>query len=204
MTKITIALLVFLTTNVFAATTTVNPFTLEFYTPESKHNIEVSLTQSCRYEKIVWGDSAEYYTQYKDVPLKVKNTNLGNGLIKHQYKLTKKQVMKITGMFKPTKECKTELEVKILDSQYSIGWANQYSKPISFLFYDFQSYRPGDSTFNISGIADRVEDKVFSFDYRAVGSQVNTTLLADGVKVSNLMIVSVALNKKTQMPFRLR
>ncbi|PIK15218.1 hypothetical protein [Halobacteriovorax sp. JY17] len=203
MKKITLSLLIFLSTNILAATTTVDPFSFEFFTHESKINVKATLVQSCRYERIVWGDSSEYNTSYNQIPLTLKNTNLRNGLVRHQVSLSTKQVMSVSGAFKPTKGCKSDIKIELVDAIYSVGWANQYSRPINFEFYDIESYRPGNTELDTSKIEDQMGNKTFSYLYTPKSSQVNINLLADGNKLYGFS-KSAAINKKTQMPFKLR
>ncbi len=199
-----VACLLILSINTFAASTTVNPFSIEFYTNKDTLNIKATLTLACRYEKVVWSDSAEYNTEYKDIDLKVTNKDQRNGLTKHTLSLSKKQYLEVTGIFKPTKECKSDIKFDLNDAKYSIGWANQFSRPISFSFWNTKSYSSDDTVFRPSTLRSQIEDKVFSFKYTPVHSQVNVSLLADGENVTQILGTNVALNKNTNMPYRLK
>lgn len=196
--------LLLLSVNTFAASTTVNPFNIEFYTNNDTINIKAKLTLTCRYEKMVWGDSAEYYNEYKEIDLKVENRDQRNGLTKHTVSLVRKQYLEVTGIFKPSKGCKSEIKLDLNDANYSIGWANQFSRPISFSFWNFKSYSSEDLVFTPSTLRRQIEDKLFSFKYSPNSSQVNIFLLEDGERVTSVLGTNAAVNKKTNMPFRLK
>ncbi|WP_372654560.1 hypothetical protein [Halobacteriovorax sp.] len=196
--------LLLLSVNTFAASTTVNPFSIEFYTNKNTINVKAKLTLACRYEKVVWSDSAEYNTEYKDIDLTVSNKDQRNGLTKHTLSLTNKQYLEVTGIFKPTKGCKSEIRFDLNDANYSIGWANQFSRPISFSYWNFKSYSSDDTIFRPTTLRDQIEGKLLSFNYTPVSSQVNVSLLADGERVTEILGTNVALNKETNMPYRLK
>lgn len=201
---VSILFLALISTSAFAASTTAHPFEIEFYTKENSINTEVVLTQSCRYEKIVWSDSAEWHTEYKHINLKNVKKKLGNGTVRNTISLKSKEYMSISGIFKPGKACMSEIKLTFNDANYAIGWANRFSAPIAIKIWDFGNYRGGDSNFDESELRSKIENKLFTFNYIIASTQVNVFLHSDGSRVSNLLSATAALNKKTGMPYRLK
>lgn len=200
-----LAIFLFSSFSTFAAQTVAKPFKFEFYAPTNKLNFQAELQQSCRYEKIVWGDSSEYNTEFKNYRLPIKSKKLGNGLTRFSVELDKRKTLSVDGIFKPTKGCMSNLELKILDANYAVGWAGKMSTPITFKLTTNDFYRGGDTVLDISDILTKVEDRELSYQYKDVGgNQFNIALLIDGSKLSNLFIKTAAKNKKTGMPYRLK
>ncbi|ATH07434.1 hypothetical protein BIY24_05605 [Halobacteriovorax marinus] len=195
---------IFIGFNTFAASTIVHPFKTEFYSNSGDLNFSATLQQACRYEVPNWSDSAEYKTNYKKYDLPIKNKKLSNGLTRHTLELKNAKYLEVRGLFKPTKECMSEIVFEIKDANYSVGWANQFKRAISFKIWDLGNFRGGDTSFNISKFERQVENIVFSFKYYPYPSQVTIFLMADGEKISNLLSTSAAINSKTQMPYRLK
>lgn len=192
-----------------AVMTTAKPFSFEFYAPTNELNFKVSLEQWCRYEIPVWSDSAEFKTKHKVTNLAENQTKLGNGLTRYKYSLNSTQTFEQTGFFKYGKECTSGVKIIVQSAKYSLGWANQFSRPIEFKFLDeMYAYKEYDTTF------DAFEDKniklfldnEISFEYKtfAGGNQVNVTILSNGKRMKNSFPQGVLKNPETNMPYNLK
>lgn len=203
MKKILVILsLVFSPHILWAASTTVEPFSFEFRSPENRFDVQAEVVQSCRYEKFVIGDSAEYHSETKIYELRQVQENVG-GDIRYKFSFPAKKTLKVSGTFKPTKECRSNLKLVFTDKNYSIGWAGQFSRPIGFTYETSEWYQDGNTAPDFSQLIRTLEQQYLDFFYKNAFIQVNIWLTANG---QNLPVspVSAAINPLTRMPFSLR
>jgi hypothetical protein len=188
----------------FAARTTAHPFQIELSTPKDHLSIKAQLIQSCRYEKIVWSDSAEYHTETKKYDLEQELFSRGDEVL-HVLSLRNPHQLEVRGVFKPTKECLSFLEISFIDKKYSVGWAGQTKRPLSFSLSSSSpyNYQEGESELNITSLSDLISHKKIQFLYRPVSFQVNIWLLADGEKLPVSPTTS-AIDPRTGMPYLLQ
>lgn len=185
----------------FAASTTVHPFKIHLYAIESRFHVKPVLTLSCRYEKMVVSDSAEYYVESRDYNLIVESEKADNNLL-YSISLKDKKFLDVTGVWKPTKECVSDLRIDFIDKNYSIGWAGQTKRPVVFSIRSQQRYQAGDTTPDFSDVMNMIDFKNLDFYYKPVTSQVNIWMTADGVKLP-LSPISTAIDRETNMPYLL-
>ena len=181
----------------FSESTQVHPFELEFSVPTNRLEVKAELLLSCRYEKLVLGDSSEYYVKNETVSLPVVK-------IKDQLRISHKNIssLEIRGNFRSNPGCMSELRLSFIDSLYAIGWAGQTSRPISFMLKEGYFYRAGDSVLDISNLERQISNRFVEFLYVSTGSQVNVWMTADGKKLP-LSPISSAQDPATGMPYRL-
>lgn len=186
----------------WAASTTVEPFSFEFTAPEGRFQVQAEVIQSCRYEKLVWGDSSEYHTETKAYELREVQEKVGTD-IRYKLSLEAKKSLKVSGMFKPTKECRSDLKLTFTDKKYAVGWAGQFSRPISFSYKTSEYYKDGNTHPDFSSLIRTLEHQQIDFFYKNSIVQVNIWLTANG---ENLPVfpVSAAINPLTKMPFQIR
>lgn len=188
----------------YAAETIVYPFEINFRGPRDQYRVEAKLYQRCRYERIVWSDSAEYETKVKELPL-IITKHQGQDEDDFRVELRETQRFEITGWMRPTKECMSELKIVLLDRAYSVGWGGQFERPLSFtLSSPAYRYRAGTSVFEPGPWFDKYEEELVSFDYRPNSSQVNIWLLIGGERDHDIFPISAARNPETNAPYRLR
>lgn len=194
--------LIFLPQILWAASTTVEPFSFEFTTPVNRFEVQAEVIQNCRYEKLVLGDSSEYHSETKIYELRMDQNTVGAD-IHYKFALPAKKSLKVSGMFKPTKECKSDLKLTFTDKNYAIGWAGQLSRPISFTYETNEKYQNGNTSPDFSYLIITIEHQYLDFFYKSALIQVNIWLTASG---ENLPVspVSAAINPLTRMPFQLR
>lgn len=186
-----------------AASTTIHPFSFDFYVMEDRFEVQPQVLLSCRYEKIVFGDSSEYYTETKAFDLSVDKSHASPNVY-YKISLKDKKFLEVKGPFKPTKECLSELRINFIDKNYTIGWAGQMKRPISFSLRSSDRFREGESIGDFSKTLEMIDLKNLDFYYKSVpGLQVNTWMTADGVKLP-LSPVSSAIDPETNMPYRLQ
>lgn len=187
---------------VMAASTVVNPFNLDFYVIENRFSVYPQLLLSCRYEKIVISDSAEYITETKAYDLAVEKTRAGENVY-YKISLKDKKRLEVNGPFKPTKECMSELLINFVDNNYSVGWAGQTKRPISFMLRSNNHFKEGDSQPDFREVMSLIDFKNLDFLYRGVPKvQVNIWMTADGLKLP-LSPTSAAIDAESNMPYKL-
>lgn len=185
-----------------AASTVVNPFDMDFYVMENRFSVHPQVILNCRYEKIVFGDSSEYITESKTFDLAVEKNKAGENVY-YKISLKDKKQLDMNGVFKPTKECMSELRIEFVDNNYTIGWAGQMNRPLSFTIRSNNRFIEGDSKPDFSEVVSLVDFKNLDFLYKSVpGLQVNIWMTADGIKLP-LSPISAAINPETNMPYRL-
>jgi hypothetical protein len=189
-----------------SASVRVEKFDLEFYMDTSKYELDFELEMACRYEKFVISDSSEYEYIYKDVPLTIKKKRVSSKKSLITVSNKENRELKIGGFFRSNKGCQTYLNFFIKSKKYSIGWANQFNRPIRLghFVHSRVEYR---KTFDIAALKNIFEDKEVSFNYKPVRSQVNVRLAFDGVSttgMSSYLFTSTAIDSETDMPYVLR
>ena len=187
---------------VIAESTTVRPFRLEFAAPEGRYHLEAKLTLSCRYERLVFSDSSEYNYQEDVHSLPVK-TLLRGGQAAVSIELKKVLSRKLSGTFRSSKGCRSELMLTFTDKTYAVGWAGQMSRPIQFKLGTSDYYRSGDSELDVTELSKLISHRFIDFYYRPVpGLQVNIWLTADGTYLP-VAPTSSAIDPTTGMPYLL-
>ncbi|WP_127714354.1 hypothetical protein [Halobacteriovorax sp. HLS] len=189
-----------------AASVTVEKFDLDFYLDETKYEIDFSLEMACRYEKFVISDSSEYEYITREVPLTIKKKKITNTETLVTISNKNKAFLKLDGIFRSNKQCQTYLNFFIKSKIYSIGWANQYHRPIRLGVFEhsrLEAYK----VFDIDALKDIFEDKKVSFNYKESSVQFNVRLAFDGVSTtgtSTYLSTSVAKDPKTSRPYKLK
>ena len=184
------------------ASTTVYPFQLEFYVLENRFRVEPKVILSCRYEKLVVGDSSEYYTTNEIFKLDMDVEQSGTNVF-YRVALKSKKYLEVKGGFKPTKECMSELKLTFIDNNYAIGWAGQTKRPIVFSVKSNNYYKGGDSVPDFTEVIEMLDLKNLDFLYKSVpGLQVNIWMTGNERKLP-LSPVSSAINPETNMPYLL-
>jgi len=189
----------------FAASIEARPFEFEFTAPQDQFEAKAQLQLSCRYERFVIGDSAEYNTTRKSYDLDIQTTKLDKR-IRYNVSLTSTISHEVTGLFRPNKECAGQVKLNLNDKNYAVGWAGRVGTPISFLI-ETPSYRynEGHSNLDISEVLNIIENRHVNFRYKPVpGLQVNIWVLFDGNTHRSLLPTSAAINPDTNAPYLLQ
>lgn len=185
-----------------AASTVVHPFNMDFYVMENRFSVYPQVLLSCRYEKIVFGDSSEYITETKAFDLNIEMSRAGENIY-YKVSLKDKKRLDLNGPFKPTKECMSELVINFVDNNYTVGWAGQMKRPISFMLKSSGRFKEGDSQPDFKEMISLIDFKNLDFLYKSVPRvQVNIWMTADGLKLP-LSPTSAAIDAETNMPYRL-
>lgn len=199
---LTLLSLTILPQTLMAASTVVNPFSMDFYVMENRFSVYPQILLSCRYEKIVISDSAEYITETKAFDLNIEKSRAGENVY-YKVSLKDKKSLEVKGPFKPTKECMSELMINFVDNNYSVGWAGQTKRPISFTLRSNGRYRDGDTQPDFKELISLIDFKNLDFLYKGVPRvQVNIWMTADGLKLP-LSPTSAAIDAETNMPYKL-
>jgi len=186
-----------------AASTTIHPFRFDFYVMEDRFDVHPQVLLSCRYEKIVFGDSSEYYTETKIFDLSIDKSQARPNVY-YKISLKDKKFLDVKGPFRPTKECVSELRINFIDKNYAIGWAGQMKRPISFMLKSNAYFKAGDTVGDFSKTVELIDLRNLDFYYKSIlGLQVNIWMMADGIKLP-LSPVSSAIDAETNMPYTLQ
>ncbi len=189
----------------FAASVTVNPFELEFYLESDSYEVDFELEMACRYEKFVIGDSAKFEYKFEKVPLLIEQEKMGNNLTKITLQNVSKRKLNLDGYFRSNKECQTIKRFFLKSKLYSIGWANQFHRPIRLGIYA-QSRLAETKTFNIQKLVDEIGNKELGFIYRPVANQVNIRFAFDRIQstgMSSYLMGTAYQDPSTRMPWPL-
>lgn len=192
--------------NLSAATIRVNQFDLDFYLDTTAYEIDFELEMACRYEKFVISDSAQYEYIYKNVPLVIKSKKITSSKSLITVSNKNDEILKMGGLFRSNKGCQTYLHFFFKSKKYSIGWANQFDRPIRLGHFEHSRVEEH-QVFDISKLKNIFEDKEVSFIFRPVRSQVNVRLGLDSVPttgMSTYLSTTTAIDSKTSMPFALK
>lgn len=199
---LTIIFLSFFPYVLHAASTTVYPFQLQFYVLENRFRVEPKIILSCRYEKMVVGDSSEYYTKSQVFDLDMEQEKSGTNVF-YRVALKNKKYLEVNGAFKPTKECMSELKFTFTDNNFAIGWAGQKKRPIVFSVKSNNYFKGGDTSPDFSEVVEMLDLKNLDFLYVSVpGLQVNIWMTGNDKKLP-LSPISSAINPETNMPYLL-
>lgn len=191
-------------TGLKAAETIATPFKFEFYATNAFYDVSGVLKQSCRYEKIVFSDSAEFEAEWKETPLLVKKTELASGLTKVSVSLTQEKRMRVDGIFRPSKGCYSNIEVTISDTRYAIGWGARWTSPVSFTLRTDSYYKP-ESSLDISKVEDVIGERELNFFYKTTqANQVNVFLYIDGERTWDVFPINTLKNPETGLPYPLK
>ena len=190
-----------LSLSAYSESTLVRPFELKFSAPAGSFNVKADLILSCRYERLVIGDSSEYFEKNEKFSIPVEIENFQD---KFHLKISHKKTssLEINGRFRSNPGCMSELRLTFIDNLYAVGWAGQMGRPISFILQQGYFYRAGDTVLDISQLQNQINDRLVEFFYVSAGKQVNIWLTADGQKLP-LSPTSSALDPATGMPYRL-
>lgn len=188
-----------------AASTVAHPFELRFSIPKDKIAVKADLVQNCRHESFVIGDTAEYVDNYVDYELDVAYENISQGVQEVVVSLTEAKHLYIDGVFKPNKECMSQVSITLNDTKYAIGWANRLHEPIFFevatAFYNYSE----ENVLDISYLKEILYKNHMSFYYKPVPSyRVNIWLHANGKEVYEVAPTSAAFDPETNMPYLLQ
>lgn len=187
-----------------AASTVAYPFEFSFTIPKDKIKVEAGLFLSCRHEKFVIGDTAEYETYHADYKLNVRYEEQDESTQKVTIDLNAKKRLYIDGIFKIGKECTSRVAIDFKDRHYSVGWADKYDTPIAFtLTTDYYDYSE-ENVLDITYLEDILNNNHVSFYYRSVPSfQVNVWLYVNQKELYEVAPTSAAIDNNTNKPYPL-
>ncbi len=198
----TIALFTSLTLK--AASVTVPPFKLELEL-QVGYQVNGEIELACRYERFVFGDSAQYETFTKaPSPLLVESSRLNGQFQKITIKNLKPLFFEYDRPFKYGKECRASYRVEFISKDYALGYGTNPLKPISFVlskgFYDYQE---GEQVWDLGKIKDYLHNTTYSFSQRATRDALIIRILQDGHEASTSPWVHRAVfNPQTGAPYR--
>ena len=201
-----IILVLFLNLVVQAASITVEPFKINFFVNDQAYELDFKITLACRYEKFVFGDSAQYEYKYKELPIAIAQNKISSSITHFSMSLNKLVKHELTGYFKHNKECQSIIELFLIDKKYSTGFLNDFKRPIKLGFYK-QTRLEEFKSFEIEHIKNLLENKVYGFKYDPGYNNLWVYLTSDGEivnRMSTFARMQVAKDPQTDMPFKIK
>ena len=203
--KQNIALLLFFisllsTQKLEAASIKARPFELKFFLEQDHINVNAQLNLTCRHERWVIGDSAVWEMFHLKAPLQVTQSKSGD-LRLMKIALLDEKFLEVKGVFKPSKECKAELEIIFTDSLYASGSHAPYnSRPITLSYEHRDRYQDGHRTFDTSDLDHDINHETLGFRFQVL-SQVIHVYLENSTRW--FAHTSVTKNPETSLPYLL-
>ena len=201
-----IIFLLFLTLQSFGAEIIARPFSIDFLMKRDAYELDFKITLACRYEKFVISDSAEYEYIYKELNLQTVFKEENNEYHRVTLSLPNQENLKMTGYFKQNKECQSIITLFLKDKKYTLGYFNDYSRPIRLGFYK-QTRLAEFKDFEVETIKDLLEGVVYGFSYTPRYNSVYVTLSRDGKPVDRMSTfarTNAAKDPETNMPFEIK
>jgi hypothetical protein len=199
-------LIIFLlsTTQLNAASITVAPFEMELHVQDG-YELEGELELSCRYEKLVFGDSAEYETFYAPTKklsvIKHAEGKLNRVVLVNDEKL----FFKYNRSFHFGKECRASFKVIFFSKNYATGYGLKPNRAVSFMLWKGVSdYQEGNQSYDLRKMQKYLENTTYSFKERYFRpSHMNISILQDGREARTSPWVEKAyLNPETGIPYK--
>jgi hypothetical protein len=194
---------ILLSTHLYAASITVMPFEMELDI-QVGYGVRGEIELACRYEKIVWGDSAEYETFYQ-APTKINISQDQNGDMKRiTLKNTRKLFYEFDDFFKSGEECRASFKIVFFSEKYAMGYGVSPKKPVSFqLWKGFYDYQRGNIVFNLNKMRKYLDQTEYTFiEKRYLDSHINIWIKQDGTEADTTPWVAKAyIDPVTNLPY---
>ncbi len=185
-----------------AASITVHPFELEFDLQEG-YSVDGEVELACRYEKFVFGDSAEFETFYQaPKKLKVKVTK-GQGFNKVALINQDKLFFEYDGLFKYGKECRASFEVNFVSDHIAKGHGRNPREAVSFkLWKGFYDYEEGEQVYDLDKMKKFLHHTTYTFTQKKFTNLIHIRILQDGREAqTNPWVEKAYLNPATGKPY---
>lgn len=196
--------IIFLSTYLHAASVAVMPFEMQLDL-QVGYGVRGEIELACRYEKIVWGDSAEYETFYQ-APTKINITQEKSGEVKKvTLKNTRKLYYEYDDFFKSGEECRASFNIVFFSEKYAMGYGASPRKPVSFqLWKGFYDYQRGDVIFDLNKMRKYLDKTEYTFvEKRYLDSHINIWIKQDGSEAETSPWVAKAyIDPTTNLPYR--
>lgn len=186
----------------FSASVTVLPFSMVLDL-QKDYELTAQMSLACRYEKLVFGDSAEYETFYKEADiLKVSYNDLGNGF--NQVVIRNPEKIKFTYNHPLIygEECRASFKVNFTSLRYAKGHGLKPKEPVSFqLWKGFYDYQEGNQTYDLNKMRKYLDKTEYSFSEQKTANALIIRILQDGREAHTSPWVERAiLNPQTGLP----
>ncbi len=185
-----------------AASITVNPFKLELDIQEG-YSVEGEVELACRYEKFVFGDSAEFETFFQaPKKLSIKTKKMGS-MNKVTISSNEKLFFEYDRAFKFGKECRASFKVSFISDHYALGYGVRPREAVRFqLWKGFYDYEEGDQIYDITKIEKYLHRTTYTFTQKRFPSMIHIRILQDGREAAtNPWVEKAYLNPDTGKPY---
>ena len=187
-----------------AASITVKPFEMEF-TIDKGYEVQGEMELSCRYEKFVWGDSAEYVTFYQE-PTQLKvNIVESTDYNTVQVKNTKNLYYEYDEFFRSNEECRASFKIFFISTKYALGHGRNPKEPVKFtLWKGFYDYQEDEQIYDLRKLAKYIDNTVYSFREKSFENRhINIWILQDGREArTNPWVERAVINPATGVPYK--
>ena len=184
-----------------AASITVSPFELEFIFEPETMMVSGELELSCRYEKIVFSDSAEWVISTKKIPLSIKISKVANDR-RVRLALKDRQYHEVKGTFRPSKECRADITLTFTDTLYARS--NQIIRgkrePIEFKYVESQRYLSGNNHFEAKKLFEDFSHHEIRVQFDDFQTFFHTYLINRHKKLDH---TAVSKDPATSLPYKL-
>lgn len=189
--------------NLYAASITVAPFEMNLRI-EKGYALKAELELACRYEKWVWGDSAEYETFYQ-APVKLTVKEVHNGEFKEIRLINSRSLFyEYDEFFRSNEECRASFKVVFYSLKYALGYGVNPKKPVSFqLWKGFYDYEAGDQRYDLRKMEKYLDLATYTFvEKKFSNSHLNIWIKQDGREAAtNPWVEKAYLNPETGRPY---
>jgi hypothetical protein len=191
-------------TQINAASITVPPFEMELDLQDG-YELEGELELSCRYEKLIFGDSSEYKVFYAPVKNLLVSKQVEGEFNRVKIVNNEKLFFEYNRAFHYGKECRLSFKVNFFSTEYATGYGLKPKRAVSFMLWKgFYDYQEGDQNYDLRKMQKFLDNTKYSFRERFVRpSHVNIYILQDGREARTSPWVEKAyLNPETGLPYR--
>lgn len=185
-----------------AASISVAPFQMTMDVQEG-YAITAEIELACRYEKIIFGDSAEFETFYQTPKkLKVKTKKIG-GMQEVTLINDSKLYFEYDRLFKYGKECRASFTVNFTSEKYAVGMGMRPYRAVNFkLWKGFYDYQEGDQVYDLSKMEKFLHKTTYTFTQKNFDSMMHIRILQDGREAeTNPWVETVHYNPATGKPY---
>ena len=197
-----ILFLVLLCTSVHAASITVPKFTLEFDIKKG-YDVSAEVELACRYERLIFGDSAEFETFYqapKKLKVKVKSSQ---GLSHIELSNDSQLYFEYDNFFKLGKECRASFKVFFVSQNYALGHSIKPQKAVTFTLWEgFYDYEEGDQFYDVEKMRKYLHNTTYTFKEKVLSDRMHIYILQDGREANtNPWVETAIFNPATGKPY---
>ncbi len=186
----------------FAASITVPKFTLNMDV-QTGYSVSGEIELACRYEKIVFGDSAQFETFYQTPKKLTVISKKGAGFNSITLVNNEELFFEYDRAFKFGKECRASFKVFFVSNVYALGHGIKPLAPVTFTLWEgFYDYEEGDQEYDLEKMRKYLHQTTYTFTEKMFSNMMHIRILQDGREAKTSPWVEKAyFDPKTGKPF---